>query len=114
MYDELFKNVTYEYQKITDKTLIKEILETYFTKYYDIHDDKDTWFSKMKEMCDELGFASNIKDYKKNPDNYKGNVSDIATVIRVSITSKCMTPDLYEILKLLGNEKIQKRISLII
>ena len=113
MYDELFINPTYEYQKINDIKEIKEILKTYFDNYYDINDDKDTWFSKMKEMAESLGYAANMKDYKKNPDNYKGNIADISTVIRVSITSKCMTPDLYEILKLLGIERINKRISLI-
>ncbi len=111
MYDELYNNLNYEYQKITDKDEIKNILNTYFTKYYNINDDKETWFNKVKMMCDELGYASNIKDYKKNPDNYKGNVSDIATVIRVSITSKSQTPDLYEILKLLGKERIMERIK---
>ena len=64
-------------------------------------------------MCDELGYASNMKDYKNNPDNYKGSVADISTVIRVSITTRCMTPDLYEILKLLGVERINKRINLL-
>ena len=113
MYDELFNPINYEYQKITDKEEIKSILNTYFTKYYDINDDKDTWFNKVKLMCDELGYASNIKEYKKNPENFKGNVSDIATVIRVSMTSKSQTPDLYEILKLLGMNRIEKRISLI-
>ena len=113
MYDELFKDVNYEYQKITDKEEIKKILNLYFKEYYDINDDKDTWFSKMKEMTEKLGYAANMKDYKKNPDNYKGNIADISTVIRVSITSKSQTPDLYEILKLLGKERIEKRISLI-
>ena len=113
MYDELYHGVNYEYQKITDKLEIKNILNVYFTKYYDINDDKDTWFNKVKLMCDELGYASNIKEYKKSPENFKGNVSDIATVIRVSITSKSQTPDLYEILKLLGVDRINKRISLI-
>ena len=113
MYDELFNNVTYEYQKITDKEEIRKILDLYFTKYYDINDDKETWFNKVKLMCDELGFASNMKDYKKNPENYKGNVADISTVIRVSITSRSQAPDLYEILKLLGNERILKRIKMI-
>ena len=113
MYDELFNNVNYEYQKITDKVEIKNILNIYFTKYYNINDDKETWFNKVKLMCDELGYASNMKDYKKNPENYKGNVSDISTVIRVSITSCSQTPDLYEILRLLGTERINKRISLI-
>lgn len=113
MYDELFTNLEYEYQKITDKNEIKNILNTYFNEYYDENDDKDIWFSKMKEMCDKLGFASNMKDYKKNPENYKGNVADISTVIRISMTSKSQTPDLYEILKLLGKDRIEKRISLI-
>ena len=113
MYDELFNNLTYDYQKITDKEEILHILNTYFNEYYDINDDKDTWFSKMKEMTEKLGFASNMKDYKKNPENYKGSIADISTVIRVSMTTKSMTPDLYEILKLLGMERINKRISLI-
>ena len=113
MYDELFTNLEYEYQKITERSEIKNILNTYFNEYYDENDDKDTWFSKMKEMCDKLGFASNMKDYKKNPENYKGSVADISTVIRVSMTSKSQTPDLYEILKLLGKDRIEKRISLI-
>ena len=82
-------------------------------KYYDINDDKDTWFNKVKTMCDELGYASNIKDYKKNPENYKGSVADVSTVIRVAVTTKSNTPDLYEILKLLGKEEILRRINLI-
>ena len=113
MYDELFKDFEYEFQKVTDKDEIKNILNTYFDNYYDINDDKDTWFNKMKEMCDTLGYASNMKEYKKNPEAFKGNVSDVATVIRVSMTSRSMTPDLYEILKLLGNERIKARINML-
>ena len=113
MYDELFYNLVYEYGKITDKEEIKKILNTYFTKYYDINDDKETWFNKVKLMCDELGYASNMKDYKNNPDNYKGSVADISTVIRVSVTTRSMTPDLYEILKLLGLDRINKRINML-
>ena len=73
--------------------------------------DKDIWFNKVKEMCDELGYASNIKEYKKNPEAYKGNVADIASVIRVSLTSKMNTPDLYEIMVLLGKDKIKERFT---
>ena len=113
MYDELFYNLNYEYGKITDKEEIKNILSIYFTKYYDINDDKDTWFSKVKLLCDELGYASNMKDYKNNPEAYKGNVADISTVIRVSVTTKSQTPDLYEILRLLGTDRINKRINMI-
>ena len=115
MYDDKFnsKDKEYEWKNITDKDEIKNILNTYFDKYYDINDDKDTWFNKVKEMCESLGYASNIKDYKKEPEKYKGNVADISTVIRVAITSKSNTPDLYEIMKLLGTDRIQKRIEMI-
>lgn len=113
MYDSEFdsKEISYEWKNITDKDEIKSLLNTYMGKYYDINDDKETWFNKMKLMCDELGYASNIKEYKKDPSAFKGNVADVSTVIRVSITSKANTPDLYQIMKLLGKERIMKRIE---
>ena len=113
MYDDLFQNVSYEYQKIDDKEEIRSIINIYINEYYDNNDDKDTWFNKIKDMCDNLGYASNMKKKKKNPELFKGNVADISTVLRVSLTSKSMTPDLYEIMKLLGKEKIESRFSLI-
>ena len=76
-------------------------------KYYT--EDKDEWFNQVKLLADELGYASNMKEYKKNPDDFKGNVADIATVIRVALTSKSQTPDLYEILKLFGRDRVIKR-----
>lgn len=111
MYDELFSDVTYEWQNINDIKEINTILKTYIDKYYDINDDKDIWFSKIKLLCDELGYASNIKDYKKNPDAYKGSVVDVSMVIRVAVTTKKATPDLYDILKLLGTDRIKTRID---
>ena len=111
MYDELFTDVTYDFQKIKDSSEIKNILELYINKYYNEMDDKDTWFNKIKELCDELGYASNMKEYKENPDNYKGNIADVSTVIRVALTSSSMTPDLYELMKLLGTTRIKQRIS---
>ena len=113
MYDDKFNPDNYEYQKITDKDEIKTILNTYISKYYDDNNDKENWFNNIKLMCDELGYASNMKEYKKNPEMFKGNVADVSTVLRVSLTSKSMTPDLYEIMKLLGKEKIEKRFSMI-
>ena len=114
MYDEFFNEVNYDFQKINSKEEIKNILELYINKYYNELDDKDTWFNKTKELCDELGYASNMKDYKENPDNYKGNIADVSTVIRVSLTSSSMTPDLYEIMKLFGSDRIKSRINKII
>ena len=118
MYDELFDKYKdeygYDYQKITDKEEIKSIINTYIDKYYDENDDKDTWFNKIKELSEELGYAGNMKDYKENPDNYKGSVADVSTVIRVSLTTRSMTPDLFEILKLIGKERIKNRFNMVI
>ena len=111
MYDELFNNLNYEWQNITDKKEIKHILNLYISKY-NVNDNKDTWFNKMKEVCDELNYASDMKKYKENPNNYKGNIADISNVLRIALTTKAMTPDLYEIMKLLGKEKIEKRFNL--
>lgn len=111
MYDNKFdKNGEFEYQKINDKDEIEKIVKEYFEKYYDENDDKDTWFAKMKDLAESFGYAREVKEFKANPDNYKGHVGDISTVIRVKITGRCNTPDLYEILKVLGKERIMKRV----
>ncbi len=110
MFDEYFTgNLNYEFQKITDKEEIKNILFTYIDKYYDESDDKETWFNKIKELSTKLGYCADMKEYKANPDAYKGNVADVSTVIRVATTSSSQTPDLYEILKLLGKDRIKAR-----
>ena len=114
MYDELFTPNTYDFQKIKDHEEISKILTTYLDKYYQETDDKETWFNKIKDLTDELGYCSNMKEYKENPDKYKGSVADISTVIRVALTSSSMTPDLYEIMKLLGPNRIKSRIDKVI
>ena len=111
MYKELFNNVTYEWQNINNLDDIKTILNDYIDNYYDINDDKDTWFNKIKELSEKYNYCSNVKEYKNNPDNYKGSIIDISMVIRIAMTSKSMTPDLYEIMKLLGTTEIKNRIN---
>lgn len=115
MYEELFntENKNYEWQNITNKDEIKNILESYINKYYNVSDDKEVWFEKMKLLAEELGYAANVKDYKNNQEAYKGSIVDISMVIRVALTTKSMTPDLYEIMKLLGTDEIKKRICLL-
>lgn len=112
MYDEIFKNnKEYEFQKITDKEEIKNILSKYIEKHFDINDDKQTWFNKMKDLAEEMGYAREVKEYKQEPDKYKGHVGDISTVIRVALTGRCNTPDLYEIMQILGKERIYSRMN---
>jgi len=111
MFDELFDVDNYEFQTIQNKDEISKILKVYIEKYYKENDDKETWFNKIKELCDENGYASNMKEYKENPEKFKGNVADVSTVLRVALTTKSMTPDLYEIMKLLGKERITNRFN---
>jgi len=115
MYDDKFEaeNEDYDYQKITDKDEIEKIVKLYFEKYYDENDDKETWFNKIKDLAEELGYAREVKEYKANPDNYKGHIGDVSMVIRVALTTKSMTPDLYEIMRLLGKERMNKRLEFI-
>ena len=110
MYDELYNPTSYEWGKIDDKNEIIKILKTYMEKYFNIT-DKEAWFNNIKTLTDELGYCSNMKEYKENPDKYKGSVADISTVIRVALTSRSMTPDLYEIMRLLGKDRIKERIT---
>ena len=112
MYDEIFSNNTnYEFQKIEDKEEIKQILTKYIEKYFDINDDKQVWFDKIKDLAEEMGYAREVKEYKQEPEKYKGHVGDISTVIRVALTGRCNTPDLYEIIKILGYNKVCERIK---
>ena len=113
MYKELFNNFEYEWQEIKDTKEIKLILNDYIDNYYDINDDKDTWFNKMKDIATKYNYCHDVKEYKENPSKYKGSIIDISMIIRVAITSKSMTPDLYEIMKLLGVDEIKNRINLI-
>ena len=112
MYEDAFnKNTEFEFQKITDKDEIKDILSSYLNEHFDINDDKQTWFDKMKDLAEAKGYAREVKEYKQNPENYKGHVGDISTVIRVALTGRCNTPDLYEIMQILGKDAIAKRIN---
>ena len=111
MFDDKFFNSVEEYnfQKINDKEEIKNIVETYVNKYFDSNDTKETWFNKIKELSGELGYAKEVKEYKQEPDKYKGHVGDVSTVLRVVLTKRQNTPDLYEIMNVLGKESVEKR-----
>ena len=108
-YDELYtKNYTLP-ENISKEDAVA-ILEKYI-EVFDASDDKDTWFAKIKELCEPLGYTPNVKEYKKNPDAFKGHVGDVSTVIRIAITSRRNTPDLHSIIALLGGEKVKARLN---
>ena len=113
MYEDKFFNSdeTYDFGKISDKDEIKKILKLYKEKYFNIEDDKQTWFDKMKDLSEELGYAREVKEYKQDPEKWPGHVGDISTVLRVALTKRQNTPDLYEIMQVLGKESIEKRLE---
>lgn len=112
MYDsEFYKNTQeYPYQPaISNKEDISKILDLYIEKYYDENDDKQTWFDKIKEVAGKMGYAKEVKEFKANPGMYKAHVGDVSTVLRVALTSRTNTPDMYEIMQVLGKNRIAKR-----
>ena len=111
MYDELFFNKPeeYPYQVISDQEKINQILTLYIDKYYDEKDDKQTWFNKIKELSGEMGYCKEVKEFKANPGMYEAHVGDVSTVLRVALTRRTNTPDMYEIMQILGKERIAKR-----
>ena len=113
MYNELFdKNEEeYPFQVINDKESIEKILKLYVEKYYDENDDKQTWFDKIKELSGEMGYAKEVKEFKANPGMYTAHVGDVSTVLRVALTKRTNTPDLYEIMQVLGKDEIVRRFS---
>ena len=93
-----------------DEDMVSKILKSYLAKY-DHNDDNSVWFNKLKEIADEHGFASDMKAYKANPENFKGNVSDIAEAVRIAVTGRAKTPDLWTIVHIMGEEQMTERIK---
>lgn len=111
-YDKFFE-IKDEYPEKFSKQDIKLTLEE-FAKTFDISDDTGTWFEKIKDIADMLGFSSDMKAYKQNPDAYKGNVSDISMFIRIAISGKMNAPDMYSSMQILGYDRVIGRINAMI
>ncbi len=94
----------------TEKQTRNAILKA-FADSYRYSDDAQTWFGKLKEIAASLGFAAEMKDYKQNPEGYKGSVSDVAEVLRIAVTGRANTPDLWTILQILGEKETRARIA---
>ena len=109
--DILFEKENYsknESEKVYDTDLILD----YVNNYLDLNTNNEEWFNKVKEFASNNNYASSPKDYKNNPENYKGHVGDICEAIRVMITGRLKSPDLFSIMKILGKDRIIERIEL--
>lgn len=112
MYDDKFDEIPeYLFGTISDENEISKIVKLYVEKYYNESDDKQTWFNKIKDLAEELGYAREVKEYKQNPEKWPGHVGDISTVLRVCLTKRQNTPDLYEIMNVLGKDRVVGRFN---
>ncbi len=93
-----------------ENATVKKVLGD-FVKLYDYADDCSAWFDKVKTVAGENGFATDMKAYKANPENYVGNVSDVAEMLRIATTGLSNTPDLWTIMQILGKEKTTARLQ---
>ncbi|MBQ1989049.1 MAG: glutamate--tRNA ligase [Clostridia bacterium] len=109
MFSEYFK-ACYELPENINAEDAKEFLSKY-SAVYSTEDDRQAWFDKIKGIAPEIGFASETKEYKANPDAYKGHAGDLSTVLRIAITGRRNTPDLCSIMQVLGKDECINRIN---
>lgn len=108
-FDELFdKDENIELPKTLELEEAKRVIEAY-EKAYNFNTDQETWFNELKALAVELGYATDRKKYKKNPEEYKGMVADVAGAVRAALTHRANTPDLYTIMQIMGEEKVRER-----
>ena len=108
-FDELFdKDENIELPKTLELEEAKRVIEAY-EKAYNFNTDQETWFNELKALAVELGYATDRKKYKKNPEEYKGMVSDVAGAVRAALTHRANTPDLYTIMQIMGEDKVRER-----
>jgi glutamyl-tRNA synthetase len=113
-YMALFYDALFARKDAMPNTFAKEDIASAlqaFLASYDPSDDMNTWFSKIKEIAQSLGFAPETKLYKQNPQDYKGHVGDVSAFIRIALTGQVNSPDLYTVMQILGTKRVNARIA---
>lgn len=111
-YDDYFVIQERVPEQVSDEDA-KEILSRYLDTY-DHSDDQSAWFEKIRTITSDLGYAVKPKDYKKHPEEYKGSVAHVSTVIRIAVMGRSQSPDVWSIQQILGEDKVRSRISQLI
>ncbi len=104
-YDEFFTSEGFDER--FDNATIRSALEK-FLAVYDKNDDATEWFNKVKAVTAEIGFAADMKEYKAAPEAFKGSVADVSNFLRVAVTGKTNSPDLYTVMQLLGEKAVDR------
>ena len=104
-YDELFTRD----EPFPEMPGIPEILGA-FADGYDDADAQDVWFDRIKAIADRFGYASDMKAYKENPEAWKGSVADVSNFIRIAVTGRSSSPDMYAVMQILGKDRVTARL----
>ncbi|MBQ0079050.1 MAG: glutamate--tRNA ligase [Eubacterium sp.] len=111
-FDDYFKIESTIPENVSDEDAM-EIL-TKYVETYNHADDQSEWFEKIRQIADGMGYALRPKDYKKNPDDYKGHVGHVSEVIRIAVMGRSQSPDIWEIQQILGEERTMARVKALI
>ena len=117
-YSDIKPEFSYFFEElfIPNDTIKNKINFDFMKEYLDIYnelDDKETWFHKIKDLGSHYGYAKEVKEFKDHPEAYSGHVGDACEMIRLVMTGREMSPDLYEVLQILGKDILENRISLL-
>ena len=115
-YDDFYEDLFKEKLPFSDKlapSLIKDVLDS-IKANLSLEQDEQSWFGQLKQIGETLGFAPNGKLYKNNPEQYVGSVADIAEILRITLTGKKNSPNLFYVMKVLGKNRCDKRIERVI
>ncbi len=109
MFEKMYEPSKEYPEKISKEDAVLFLSE--YSKIYDCSDDRQAWFDKIKDIAPTLGFAADTKEYKANPESFKGSAGDLSTLLRIAVTGRSNTPDLCSIMQVLGKEKSLMRIK---
>ena len=108
-YDETFRTED-EMPSETDEATQKAFFKAYLDSYQH-DDDSSAWFAKVKDITEQLGFAVKPKDFKKNPEQYKGSIVHVTNMLRIALTGRANAPDIWEVSQVLGETIVRDRLS---
>ncbi len=109
-FDDMFEIQDDMPEEVVKAGDVKNILNKYL-ETYNHADDQETWFNKIRAITEELGYAVKPKDYKKNPESFKGHVGHVSTVIRVALMGRQQSPDVWQIQQILGETRTRARLE---
>ncbi|MDD5917022.1 MAG: glutamate--tRNA ligase [Clostridiales bacterium] len=108
-YDRYF-SVTDPLPEGHDKSDVRAVLDGFLLSY-DPADDQQQWFEKIKAVGERNGYCPNMKEYRSSPEGWKGSVADVSSFLRLAVTGRLASPDLYAVMEILGKDRVEKRIK---